>query len=322
MSTYSIVIGPYFVSGYITDDYVLDGSLAAAAAITTTGDTLTVKDAAATLSASFGLDQRAGLLIEVNEIIPYTWDDVYGNWDSWPGAHWEYRGVRLQAFDQVNLNTLNTIFQGVTSLSAQFSFAANGTLMRYGEVSAITQTALTAVGQVTYAGQTAVTSAFTLTTTGLRIQEIASTLFDNVALTTLGTVIWSGESSMNTSLTTQATSYVLWNGDPETFAVVATADFDSNLFIRNLENVVAFPITATLAQAITLAKTDPYRALVITPENRICRVLVEPRSLDIAVNTRLAQVVAETRALEIEQANRVLKLNIPPFKQIVNERQI
>lgn len=321
MATYSIVIGPYFTSGYITDDYVLDGSLATVASLQASSETLTLKEASATLSAAFTLDQRAGFLIEVNEVIPYTWDDVYGNWASWPGAHWEYRGVRLDAFDTVTLETLNTIFQGVTTLSAQFGFAATGTLMRYGEVSATTQADLVTVGQVTYAGETAVSSAFTLTTTGLRIQEIASTLFDNVALTTLGTVIWSGESHVNTTLSTQATSWVVWNGQAAVNSAFA-ADFDSNLFIRNLENVLAFPITATLAQAITLAKTDPYRALVIVPENRMCRVLAEPRSLDIAVNTRLAQVVAETRALEIEQANRVLKLNIPPFKQIVNERQI
>lgn len=322
MAIKSIILGPYFTSGYITDDYVLDGSLAAVASISAAGDTLTLKEASATLSAAFTLDQRAGFLIEITDEIPYTWDDVYGNWDSWPGAHWEYRGVRLQAFDQVNLNTLNTIFQGVTTLSAQFSLSTTGTLMRYGEATLTTQVALDTVGQVTYAGETAVSSAFTLTTTGLRIQEIASTLFDNCTLDTYGTVIWSGESTMNTALTTQATSWVIWNGDPETFAVVATADFDSNLQINNGDQIFRFPLVFTLAQAITLAKTDPYRALVITPENRICVVLAEQRTQDIAVNTRLAQVLAETRALEIEQANRVLKLNIPPFKQIVNERQI
>lgn len=322
MATNSIVLGPYFVSGYITDDYVLDGSLAAIASISATGTTLTLKEAEATLSSQFTLNQTAGFLIEITDEIAYTWDDVYGTWDSWPGAHWEYRGVRLQAFDTVTLETLNTIFQGVTALSAEFSLTTVGTHVRYGEAALNTTASLDTTGQVTYSGVAATTSAFALTTTGLRIQEIASTLFDACTLDTLGTVIWSGESAITSALSTQVTSFVLWNGDPETFAVVATADFDSNLQINNGDQTYRFPMAFTLAQAITLAKTDPYRALVIIPESRLIVVLAEPRTVEIPVNTRIAQVLAETRALEIQQADRVLKLNIPPFKQIVNERQI
>jgi len=322
VANYSIILGPYFTSGYITDDYVLDGSLAAVASVSATSETLTLKEAQATITSQFTLSQQAGLLIEVNEVIPYTWDDVYGTWDSWPGAHWEYRGLRINAVDQVSLETLNTIFQGVTALTAQFSVSVTGTHMRYGEASLSTTASLDTTGQVTYSGVTAVNSQFSLTTTGLRIQEIASSLFDNCTLDTYATVIWSGETAVNSAFSTQTTSYMLWSAVPEQIRFETTADFDSNLKINNGDQTFRFPMVFTLAQAITLAKNDPHRFLLVTPENRTIVVLAEPRQLEIPVNTRLAQILTETRALEVEQANRVLKLNIPPFKELVNERQI
>ena len=321
MATNSIVLGPYFVSGYITDDYVLDGSLAAVANLGATGTTLTLKEGAAALSSQFSLNQTAGFLIDITDEIAYTWDDVYGTWDLWPGAHWEYRGVRLQAFDTVTLETLNTIFQGVTALSAQFSVAATGTHVRYGDAALVSTATLSTTAGVIYSGVAATTSAFALSTTGLRIQEIATTLFDNVALTTTAQVTWSGETAVAAAFSTQTTARVTWSGQTALQAQVTTL-FDSNLRINNGDQTFTFPMAFTQAQAITLAKTDPYRALVIYPESRLIAVLAEPRTVAIPVNTRIAQVVAETRALEIEQANRVLKLNIPPFKQIVNERQI
>ena len=321
MATNSIVLGPYFVSGYITDDYVLDGSLAAIASISATGTTLALKEAEATLSSQFTLNQTAGFLIEITDEIAYTWDDVYGTWDSWPGAHWEYRGLRINAVDQVTLNTLNTIFQGVTALSAEFNLTTVGTHVRYGEATLNTTATMAVSGQVTYSGVAATTSAFTLSTTGLRIQEIAGSLFDAVALTTTANVIWSGESAMTSAFSTQTTAWMVWYGQGALQAQVTTV-FDSNLRINNQDQIIGFRAAFALAQAITLAKTDPYRALVIFEESRLIVVLAEPRTVAIPVNTRIAQVLAETRALEIEQADRVLKLNIPPFKQIVNERQI
>ena len=321
MATNSIILGPYFVSGYITDDYVLDGSLAAQATVTADGSIITLLDAQATLSSQFSLNQSAGFLIDITDEIAYTWDEVDGTWDLWPGAHWEYRGVRLQAFDTVTLETLNTIFQGATALSAQFSVAVTGTHMRYGDAALVSTATMATVAQVTYSGVAATTSAFALSTTGLRIQEIATTLFDNVALTTTATVTWSGETAVTSAFSTQTPATVIWSGQTALQAQVTTL-FDSNLQINNGDQAFVFPATFTLAQAITLAKTDPYRALVVYPESRLIAVLGQPRTVAIPVNTRIAQVVAETRALEIEQANRVLKLNIPPFKQIVNERQI
>ena len=321
MATNSIVLGPYFVSGYITDDYVLDGSLAAIASINATGTTLALKEAEATLSSQFTLNQTAGFLIEITDEIAYTWDDVYGTWDLWPGAHWEYRGLRINAVDQVNLNTLNTIFQGVTALSAEFSLTTVGTHVRYGEAALVSSATLNTTAGVIYSGVAATTSAFALTTTGLRIQEIAGSLFDAVALNTTATVIWSGESAITSAFSTQTTAWMVWYGQGALQAQVTTV-FDSNLRINNLDQVIGFSAAFALAQAITLAKTDPYRVLAIIPESRLIVVLAEPRTIEIPVNTRIAQVLAETRALEIEQADRVLKLNIPPFKQIVNERQI
>jgi hypothetical protein len=321
MATNSIVLGPYFTSGYITDDYVLDGSLAAIVSLDSTGTTLTLKEGAAALSSQFSLNQSAGFLIDITDEIAYTWDDVYGTWDLWPGSDWEYRGVRLQAFNQVTLNTLNTIFQGATALGAQFSVAVTGTHVRYGEAALASTATMATVAQVTYSGVVATTSAFVLTTTGLRIQEIATTLFDAVALTTTATVTWSGQTAVAAAFSTQTTATVIWYGQSALQAQVTTA-IDSRLQINNQDQIIGFRAAFALAQAITLAKTDPYRALVIYPESRLIAVLAEPRTVAIPVNTRIAQVVAETRALEIEQANRVLKLNIPPFKQIVNERQI
>lgn len=318
MATYEIIVGPYYLDGYIQDDYILDGTIESVATLVAEATLPQVISAAADLTATFTQAQTAGLLIQPNELTEYSWDDL-AQWDFWPGAEWEIRGVWYRGLAST-LGVVTSILRSGTAVDIVSTMSTTATLMRYGQATLNTAITVDAAAVLTLNGQS---EAITLTTDlyakGLRIQEIESTVFNACSLTADGFVTFAGVAGLNSQLTTTATSAVTWSGEAALLAQFVP-DFDSNVTFDS--GLVTIDTEFTLGVAVTLAKIDPYRLYKITPELRVIQVLAEPRLMTVPVNTRSVKILAEPRTIIVPESTRYIKVNVPPFKELVNERQI
>lgn len=318
MALHSIVLGAYFADDYITADYVTDGTIVTQATFTASGERYaTLTTANAVMSSAFTSTTLGGLLIQVSEIYPYTWASQ-ADWDDWYFNRWETTGFGARAVTTTT-NTGMQILRGSPAFASAFTTAQTGTLMRYGTSAMSSAFTMTTLGGLFAGGALAASSAFSLTATGLRIQEIAGTLFGACTLTTVGSVVYrSNFAAMASAFTLISPGNMTWRGAPA-FEIVSGDLITNNTMIWSAvatESMVWGPFST----AITLAKTDPYRFLAVAPETRYLLVISEPRVIAIPVNTRYSAVTAEPRGLTITQETRKLKLNVPPYKDIVNER--
>ena len=200
-----------------------------------------------------------------------------------------------------------------------FRSATTGTHMRYGTSELQSAFTFAALGGLTVSGVSTVSSEFALTATGLRIQEITGTLFDACSLTAVGSVVYRSN-YMDALMVSDLTSpgNMIWRSQFQ-FNFESSDLTTNNTMIWSgvaRESMVWGPFLT----AITLAKIDPYRFVAVTPESRYLLVLTEPRLVSIPVNTRYSTITAEPRGLVILEESRRLKLNVPPYKDIVNER--
>jgi hypothetical protein len=318
LALHSIVLGAYFADDYITADYVTDGTIATQATFSAAGERYaTLTTANAVMSSAVTVTTLGGLLIQVSEVYPYTWDSQ-ADWDDWYFNRWETRGFGARAVTTTTTTGMQ-ILRGTPAFASAFTTAQTGTNMRYGEAAMSAQFAMTTLGGLTASGVLAVSSQFALTATGLRIQEIATTLFDACTVTTVGSVVYRSHSmAAAMAFTLTSPGNMTWRSIPQ-FAIVSGDLITNNTMIWSAvarESMVWGPF----ATAITLAKTDPYRFLAVDPETRYLLVISEPRRIAIPVNTRYSAVTAQPRGLVITEETRKLKLNVPPYKDIVNER--
>lgn len=317
MALHSIVLGAYFADDYITADYVTDGTIVTQVTFSAAGERYALRSAEAALSSAATMTTLGGLLIQVSEVYPYTWDSQ-ADWDDWYFNRWETRGFGARAVVDTTTTGVMTM-RGTLAATSAFTTAQTGTNMRYGEAAMSAQFAMTTLGGLFAGGELAASSAFALTATGLRIQEIATTLFDACTLTTVGSVTYrSNFMAAAMAFTMTSPGNMTWRTIPQ-FAIVSGDLITNNTMIWSAvarESMVWGPFLT----AITLAKIDPYRFLTVAPESRYLLVISEPRAIAIPVNTRYSAVTAEPRGLVITEETRKLKLNVPPYKDIVNER--
>ena len=318
MALHSIVLGAYFADGYITADYVTDGTIVTQATFTAAGERYaTLTTANAVMSSAFTSAALGGLLIQVSEVYPYTWASQ-ADWDDWYFNRWETTGFGARAVTTTTTNG-SQILRSTLAASSAFATAQTGTLMRYGTSAMSSAFTMSTLGGLFAGGQLLASSQFALTATGLRIQEITGTLFGACTVTTVGSVVYrSNFAAMASAFALASPGNMTWRSIPQ-FAFVSGDLITTNTMRWSAvarESMVWGPFST----AITLAKTDPYRFLAVDPETRRLLVISEPRQIAIPVNTRYSAVTAQPRGLIITEETRKLKLNVPPYKDIVNER--
>jgi hypothetical protein len=318
LALHSIVLGPYFADDYITADYVTDGTIVTQATFTASGERYaTLTTANAVMSSAVTSTTLGGLLIQVSEVYPYTWASQ-ADWDDWYFNRWETTGFGARAVTDITTTGMQ-ILRSSPAFASAFTTVQTGTNMRYGEAAMSSAFTMTTLGGLFAGGQLLASSQFALTATGLRIQEIAGTLFGACTLTTVGSVTYvSNYMDASMAFTLTSPGNMTWRSIPQ-FAIVS-GDLITNNTMRWSGEARESMVWGPFSTAITLAKVDPYRFLVVAPETRYLQVISEPRVIAIPVNTRYSAVTAEPRGLTITQETRKLKLNVPPYKDIVNER--
>ena len=317
MALHSIVLGAYFADDYITADYVTDGTIVTQVTFTAAGERYaTLTTANAVMSSAFTSTTLGGLLIQVSEVYPYTWASQ-ADWDDWYFNRWETRGFGARAVTTTTNTGVQTL-RGTLAASSAFATAQTGTLMRYGTSAMSSAFTMSTLGGLFAGGQLLASSAFALTATGLRIQEITGTLFGACTVTTVGSVVYrSNFAAMASEFAMTSPGNMTWRTIPAFASVLSTTTNNTMIWSAiATESMVWGPFST----AITLAKVDPYRFLAVAPESRYLLVISEPRAIAIPVNTRYSAVTAEPRGLIITEETRKLKLNVPPYKDIVNER--
>lgn len=317
MALHSIVLGAYFADDYITADYVTDGTIVTQVTFSAAGERYALRSAEAALTAAFTTATQGGFLIQVSEPFPYTWASQE-TWHDWYFNQWEITGFGARA-ETTTTNTGVMTMRGTLAATSAFTTAQTGTLMRFGEAAMSAQFAMATLGGLTVSGDLAASSQFSLTATGLRIQEIATTLFGACTLTTVGSVTYvSNYMDASMAFTLTSPGNMIWRS---VFALdIISSDLTTvNRMIWSGQTAPGM-VWGPFATAITLAKLDPYRFLAVDAETRYLLVISEPRDIAIPVNTRYSAVTAQPRGLVITEETRKLKLNVPPFKDIVNER--